>query len=485
MIFGIAYSMLFEPLPLPTPERLVVLTRVAGTSTDQSFSALEVAALKATPGIGDITAVRAPDNAPVLVGSQRTFTTLDLVDASYFRTIALRPYRGRLIDSADVATRAPVAVISQPLAERAFGSADQALGQTVRVFNVPVTVIGVTPAAFRGLYYPGWAPFAVPVTLAPALGLPDFERSADMTAALVVRLRPDVTSRQAELALNAVFQRCCPHDTPERLTAAGMSGGIGGGKDDARSDYAPLLYMLLAGSAVVLIIACANVANLLLVRAAARERDTAVRMSLGASRSRVVRQLLTESVLLGALGTVVAVPFAAWGTLGVERMIPAPMAAYADVVRWHAKPVLFAFTMMTAVICVALFGVVPALRATRARFAESLKSGGRGTTRSGRRFLDRAVVVAQLSLALLLVTAASLLVATLRNLAREDGGFASSGVTTRFRRNQRNVVRAFRDRSAARGHPASCARRAGRGARRHDDGDADRGRSKLEGATQR
>ena len=190
MIFGIAYSMLFEPLPLPTPERLVVLTRVAGTSTDQSFSALEVAALKATPGIGDITAVRAPDNAPVLVGSQRTFTTLDLVDASYFRTIALRPYRGRLIDSADVATRAPVAVISQPLAERAFGSADQALGQTVRVFNVPVTVIGVTPAAFRGLYYPGWAPFAVPVTLAPALGLPDFERSADMTAALVVRLAP-------------------------------------------------------------------------------------------------------------------------------------------------------------------------------------------------------------------------------------------------------------------------------------------------------
>lgn len=429
MIFGVTYGVLFEPLPLPQPEQLVSLGRIAAGERDRSFSAAEIDALRQSRSVVGITAARENDNVPVLVNGSRQFVTLDLVDASYYTTLGLGPLRGRIIDASDVGTSASVAFVSQSLAERSFGSVERALGQVIRVHDLQVTIVGVAPGAYRGIDYPGWFTVAVPVTLAPALGLPDYVHRPNRSFGAVARLAPGVARRQAETELDATFQRCCVHSEPERLTAIGMSGGIGGGKDDAREDYAPLLYILMAGAGVVLLIACANVGNLLLVRASAREREIAVRMSLGASRGRVIRQLITESLLLGLLGGVLALPFAAWGTLGVERLIPGQMSVYAEIVRWHLKPALLGFTGAVSVACVTLFGLVPAVRATRASLTASLKTGGRGSVATGRRLLDRSVVVAQLSLALLLVSAASLLVSTLRNVARTDGGFSTSGVT--------------------------------------------------------
>jgi predicted permease len=429
MIFGVAYGVLFEPLPLQDPEHLLSLGRLAKGEPDRSFSAAEVDGLRQSRSIVGITATRDVDNVSLLVAGVRQFGTMDLVDGTYYATIGLRPLRGRVIDAADVAASAPVAFVSQAFAERAFGSAERALGQTVRVYDTPVSIVGVAPAPYRGIDDPGWFTIALPVTLAPALGMPDYLRRPNRSFGAVARLAQGVTRRQAERDLDAMFQRCCLHAEPERLTTYTMAGGIAGGKDDAREEYAPLLYILMAGAGVVLLIACANVANLLLVRAAAREREMAVRMSLGASRLRVARQLLTESLLLAVVGGLLALPFAAWGTLGVERLIPTNMSVYADIVRWHFKPALLAFTALVSVACVMLFGLVPALRATRANLTASLKTGGRGTVGAGRRLLDRGVVVAQLSLALLLVSAASLLVTTLRNVARQDGGFATSGIT--------------------------------------------------------
>jgi len=429
MIFGVTYSVLFEPLPLNQPERLISLVRVVGGERDQSFSAAEIDALRQARSVVAITATRETDNVPVVVNGAREFASTDFVDASYYSAIGLRPLRGRLIDSADVAGAAAVAFVSYTFAERSFGSAERALGQTVRVYDVPVSIVGVAPPVYRGIDYPGWFTLAVPVTLAPSLGLPDYLRRPNRSFGAVARLAPNATRPQAETELDAVFQRCCRHVEPERLTADGMTNGIAGGKDDARQDYAPLLYILMAGAGVVLLIACANVGNLLLVRATAREREIAVRMSLGASRGRVIRQLITESILLGVLGGILALPFAAWGTLGVEHLIPGPMSVYADIVHWRFKPALLAFTAVVSIVCVTIFGLVPAVRGTRANLTASLKTGGRGSVGGGRRLLDRGIVVAQLSLALLLVSAASLLVATLRNVASVDGGFSRSGVT--------------------------------------------------------
>lgn len=429
MIFGVTYGVLFEPLPLPQPDQLVSLGRIEAGERDRSFSAAEIDGLRQSRRLVGITAARENDNVPVFVSGSRQFVALDLVDASYYTVLGLRPLRGRVIDASDVATSASVAFVSQSFAERSFGSVERALGQVVRVYDLPVTIVGVAPGAYRGIDYPGWFTIAIPVSLTPTLGLPDYLHRPSRSFGAVARLAPGVTPRQAETELDATFQRCCVHAEPERLTAVGMSRGIGGGKDDAREDYAPLLYILMAGAGVVLLIACANVGNLLLVRASAREREIAVRMSLGASRGRIIRQLITESLLLGLLGGVLALPFAAWGTLGVERLIPGQMSVYADIVRWHLKPALLGFTAAVSVACVTLFGLVPAVRATRASLTASLKTGGRGSVGTGRRLLDRSVVVAQLSLALLLVSAASLLVSTLRNIARTDGGFSTSGVT--------------------------------------------------------
>ena len=429
MIFGVTYSVLFEPLPVKQPERLLSLTRVAGGQEDQSFSIGEIDGLRRSRSVAAITATREVDNVPVVVNGARQFTPTDFVDASYYATIGVQPFRGRLIDSADVAGGAAVAVVSYAFAERTFGSAERALGQVVRVYDVPISIVGVAPAVYRGIDYPGWFTIAVPVTLGTAFGLPDYARTPGRSFGAVARLAPNVTRRQAESELDAVFQHCCPHAEPERLAADAMVSGIAGGKDDARQDYAPLLYILMAGAGVVLLIACANVGNLLLVRATAREREIAVRMSLGASRGRVIRQLITESLMLGVLGGLLAFPFAGWGTLAVERMIPGAMSVYAAIIHWRFRPALLVFTSLVSVACVTIFGLVPAIRGTRTNLTRSLKTGGRGSVAGGRRVLDRAVVVAQLSLALLLVSAASLLVATLRNVARVDGGFSTSGVT--------------------------------------------------------
>jgi len=429
MIFGVTYSVLFEPLPLPQPERLISLVRIVGGEKDARFTAAEIDGLRHARSIIAITATRQTDNVPLDVNGARTFASTDFVDPGYYAATRLQPLRGRLIDSADVAGSAAVAVVSYAFAERSFGSAERALGQIVRVHGLPVSIVGVTPPAYRGMDYPGRFSFAMPVTLTPSLGLPDYLHRPDRSFGAVARLAPTVTPREAERELDALFQRCCVHTEPERLTAETMASGVAGGKDDAREAYAPLLYILMAGAGVVLLIACANVGTLLVVRATAREREIAVRMSLGASRGRIIRQLATESLLLGVLGGLLALPFAAWGTLGVEHLIPGQMSVYADIVRWHFKPALIVFTAVVSIACVTTFGLVPALRATRTDVTSSLKAGGRGSVGGGRRRLDRAIVVSQLALALLLVSAASLLVATLRNVASADGGFATSGVT--------------------------------------------------------
>jgi putative ABC transport system permease protein len=425
-IFGVIYAVLLEPLPLPHPERLAVAGRARPTDSDASFGAAELEALRTAPGIVELTGTRDADNTPIEIGDQRDFVSLDLVDGTYFATTGLTVRYGRAITRDDVDGRNPVVVVAERAAERWFGAAAEAVGKTIAVHGVPFTIVGVAPRAFRGLDYPGYFTLAAPITLTRTLGLPDYERRAQPSFGLVVRLADGVSLAQGRLALDAVFQRCCVGRTPERLVLEDMRRGIGGGKDDFRGDYANVLYVLMAFVAVVLVMACANVANLLLVRSAARAREIAVRLALGASRGRLLRQLLTESALLGAVGGLAGLLVSAWGTGVLRRAIPAQMSEIAAILDWRVKPALLAFTAVVSGLCVVLFGAVPALRATRVAPMATLKAGGRAVGSDSR--LGRGIVMLQMALALLLVSASALLVATLRNLASVDGGFATSNV---------------------------------------------------------
>jgi predicted permease len=298
------------------------------------------------------------------------------------------------------------------------------------------------------MYFAGNFSAAVPITVAPLLGAVDV-RSLDRPLLLNVlaRLQPGWTTQRATLAFDQVFQTCCatvplpgaPNGPKSPRAANGVvaqlphvlaidvSRGLSHPKMDLRGEYRRILFLLMGGVAIVLLIACANVGNLLLARAAARQRELAVRMSMGATRSRVMRQLLTESFELAALGGLVGLGLSRLGLSILSHSLPS-IAELVDMVEVRPSATILAFTATTTFACTLLFGVFPALRAARHDIVSPLKEGGRGTGRSRRFGVDRGIVIAQVALALVLVCAATLFVATLRNLKQFDGGYGSTRI---------------------------------------------------------
>jgi predicted permease len=211
----------------------------------------------------------------------------------------------------------------------------------------------------------------------------------------------------------------------QRLVLADVSRGIAGEKLDAREDFAQALFALMGGAAVLLLIACTNVGNLLLARAVVRSRELAVRLSLGASRARVARQLLVESTLLAFLGAALGSLLAWWGTGLVARNLPANIQNLQQFVALRPSAVIFAFTAAVTVLCALLFGLLPAVRATRRELIAGMREGRTPSARFG---IDRTLVALQMGLALVLTSGAGLLVATLLNLASETPGVDPDGL---------------------------------------------------------
>jgi ABC-type antimicrobial peptide transport system permease subunit len=255
---------------------------------------------------------------------------------------------------------------------------------------------------------------AVPLGTATLMGLPDVRGEHGGLVQVVGRLADNAGLAAGSAAASTLFDRCCAHGQLAR-SASGkgppgdshaalvdISHGIAFGKIDLRGDYGRILLILMAGVAVVLLIACANVGNLLLARATARTRELAVRLSLGASRGRVVRQLLTESVQLAVLGGALGLALAAWGTNVLLHNMPGNLTVFADIVAFRLKPTLLGFTMGVSVLCVLIFGLVPALRATQSDLVTPLTEGSEPRFGRRRGLLDRSIVVAQVALALAL-----------------------------------------------------------------------------------
>jgi predicted permease len=426
-IFGLLYGVLLQPLPVPRANDLAALAFDTKSEPFTSILHQQFLALRRTSDIPDFESSHTTDAVLAEQGDVHEFAPIDLVDGGYFPLLGIRPIAGRVIVPDDDSTQAQVVMLSEAVWERFFARDPAVIGRTLTLGGRPFAVIGVLPRTYRGVRFNGRFAMAVPHSLSPTLGVPSDRDYVEM----ITRL-PSGAARQAIASrIDATLHRCCINSDelpPEtRVSLVDASRGIPFGKNDFRDDYRLVLWLLMGGVVLVLLIACSNVGNLLLARGAARQREFAVRLSIGASRGRVVRQLLAECALLAAGGAVAGLALAQWATTRLVGALPPGFESESSLVEFHAKPAILAFTVAVSVVCVLAFGLGPAMHATRTDLASSLKE--RVAVRGGRRRLgaavDRLLVVGQVALALVLVSGAGLLVATLRNLRRVDPGFAS------------------------------------------------------------
>jgi|SRR5690242_5164881 len=375
----------------------------------------------------------------VLVNGNAEVAHGQLVTSNYFSSLGVRAALGRDFIAADDAAGAPpVAIISYGYWQSHFGGQAYALERQIVVNGVPVTIIGVAAPEFFGLQ-PGSAvdlymPLAMQPRIAPSVAGEDPGTSA-FTAAnvwwiqLMGRLKPGVTPEQARANLDVIYRPAVLHGlhpeagrkplVPPALELLPASGGL----DALRTAFSKPLAILMIVVGIVLLIACVNVANLLLVRSSARAREIAVRLSLGASRGRLIRQLLLESVLLSSFGGLLGLVFAYWGCNALVAMMRhGNSAVLLDV---HPDGNVLAFTAVACVLTGILFGLAPALRATRVELTPALKqtTGSLGTTRE-KMYTSKSLVTAQVALSVVLLFCAGLFVRTLVNLETMNVGFS-------------------------------------------------------------
>ncbi len=371
-------------------------------------------------------------NRTVAVRGQAVSASTEFVTGEYFRGLAVSPAAGRLIESEDDRPgAAPVAVISFAASQNRFGGPPSAIGQSILVDNVPFTVIGVAPPEFFGVDPAAapdlYLPLHTNVLVSSAGAARMFGDANFYWIEMMGRLRPGVSRAQAQAALAPRFHQwvgatATTDGERAKLPALILNPGAAG-LGSLRREYSKPLFVLLAMVGLILAITCANIANLLLARAAARRREMAVRLSLGAGRFRVVRQLLTESVMLASLGGAFGVLFAIWGVRSLTVLFSKGQENFTlhAELNWQVLGV----TAALSVVCGLLFGLVPAIQSTRTDVIPALKSG-RGA--GSRHRTQHVLLVAQIAMSFLILVAAGLFVQTLNKLHSVQLGYARENV---------------------------------------------------------
>ena len=373
-------------------------------------------------------------------GGEARYAQGVFVSGDFFKVLEVQPLLGRVLTAADDTRGCGTqsAVISYAFWQHEYGGQGSALGAKLTLEGHPVSIVGITPPGFFGVEMGRSFDVAVPMCSEPVIR--GEESLLDMRhgywVAVMGRLKPGWTIEKATAQLNAVSPQVLEATVPPvykpdnvkkymeyRFSAYPAQNGF----SQLRQEYENPLWMLLAIAALVLLIACANLANLMLARASAREREVGVRLAMGASRLRLLRQMLVESLLLAVIGAVLGAALAQ----GLSRFLIAFLSTQGSPLfmdlggDWR----VFGFTASLAIFTCVLFGLTPALRSTRVSPSSVLKSAGRGMTSGRERFgLRRVLVVSQVALSLVLLVGSLLFVRTLRNLLTLDPGFRQDGI---------------------------------------------------------
>lgn len=434
-IFSVAKQLLYERLAVPRAADLRLLTwttpRDPVPSAGLSYPVYEQ--LRAhTQVLGDLLAFHVTA-ANAAVGDDAQRVLVHEVSGNYYSVLGVEPQLGRGIGpSDDTAASQPVAVISDEFWEREFGRSPTVLGRWIRLNDVPVMIVGVNPRNFTGAAstLPTQTP-GVTVTLAKAtIVTPSSDRRnwlADPTAqavSILGRIRSGASDSAAQAELDAQFSAIVraslpvrPGEDIPRLVLRDGSRGLFG----QRQIFATPMSVLMVFLGLVLLLACANIANLMLARGARRQREMSVRLALGAGRARIVRQMLVESLVLAAIGGAGGLAIGYLGRTAIPRVTENAwqLATFPVHFDWQ----VFAFTAAVTVLTGVLFGLAPALAATRAEVADGLQEGGRTATRRRKGFVGKGVVGFQIALSTVLVIGAGLFIRSLAGLNAVDPGF--------------------------------------------------------------
>ncbi|HET6217355.1 MAG TPA: ABC transporter permease [Acidobacteriaceae bacterium] len=442
-IFQLLDAVRLRTLPVKAPQQLAIVRIVNSPHCCSGDHYSPNAAL--TGGLWNLVrtqqkafseiAAWAPGRYNLGLGGEAHYADTLMVSGEFFNVLGVQPLLGRLIAPADDyrGCGAQGAVLSYPFWQREYGGRSAVLGNKLTLNGHPFQIVGVAPVSFYGMEVGQKFDVAIAICSEPVFSTKGslMDNPVAWWIATVGRLKPGWTVERASAQLDAIspgiFAATIPgqYDAFEKkdylsfhLGALPAAAGVSG----LRRDYEDPLWLLLALSGLVLLIACANLANLMLARASVRQREMALRLTLGASRSRLIRQLLAESLLLAALGTIVGAVLAQILSAGLVAFLstqqnPIFVELTPD---WRVLGFAAALAILTCI----LFGLTPAVQASRTDPGVAMKAGGRGATAGRDRFLlRRALVVSQVALSLVLLTGAFLFVRTFRNLTMLNTGF--------------------------------------------------------------
>jgi len=444
-IFTVINAVMLRALPVKEPHRLVQITRLLDGRPGVVSYPLFEHFRENVKSISSAFAQATADQAIVLDGEDE-FVTADLVSGEYSAVLGIEPMAGRLLTPGDdvVSPSLPAAVISDRYWLRRFGRSPSAIGKTFAIRDRIFTIVGVTPPYWQSAR-PGHAPDLM-LPLLPMMSDVQRSEAGFNSLNLLARLRPGATVEQANAEVQVLYSSFLQSQAaraPEKershvLRQRAVALSAPDGFNRIRDNIAQPLLVVMGIVGLILMLACVNLSGLLLARAAARQREISIRLAIGAGRGRLVRQFLTESLVLATLGGVVGLAMAGW----VSGRLFALFVDGRDVVMsvgpdWR----VFAFTAAISVVACCVAGLAPAVHAVRVNMNPGLKE----VRAHGHRRLGKALVVAQLAISMVLVVGATLFVGTLVNLYAVDRGFDSDGVLV-------VTVRTSRPYPAARSH---------------------------------